>query len=862
MDTNMQHIDCVTGRTADAVSFLQRFRPAGPWLLTWIDPNKKGIETRTFTEAAAAAAWIEKYNGQRNIYFSVNPATRPLSKKAEREDIAAVEYLHVDIDPRAGEDLTAERERALKLLQEPPEGIPQPTFIVFSGGGYQGFWKLADPIPINGDLAKAEDAKRYNLQLETVLGGDKCHNVDRIMRLPGTVNLPDEKKRKKGREIALAALTAEYPENVWPVSAFTKAPTVQTPGGGFSAPEQVKISGNIARLTNAEALDEWKVPDRTKVIIVQGRHPDETKAGDDSRSAWLFDCVCQLVRSRVPDDVVYSVITDPSFRISESVLDKGSGSEQYALRQIQRAKQFLIGEHPIPDAADPMELGPEIVMNPGRLPEIIDEAESALLKATCALYQRGGRLVRPSRIDQPAEHDQLRRPRGSVVLLPVDEYWLREQMARAARWFRDAGEKGLKPADPGLQYARHLLNRPGSWRFPVLRGVIEAPTLRADGSILQQPGYDPASQLLFDPGATRFPPIAESPTWEDAARARDSLMALLRGFPFASPADCSVAIAALLTALVRPSLRTAPLFLFDAPTAGTGKSMLAELVGILATGHTPAMMSQGKSDDEDEKRQGAALIAGDSIIVLDNCERHILGDFLCSVLTQEVVQIRILGQSQRLQLPTTCMVIATGNNLTLSGDITRRAVRCRLDAGLEQPDARQFDFDPRDEITARRPELVVAGLTILRAYLAAGKPCPRPKMGSFEDWNLVRESLVWLNMADPADTCQQIRAADPRKSDLTELLRLWNACYGRKQMTVSQVAQDLEEHSTDPDRQRLHQRLLEETYRTQFNARSIGRHLSRHLDRVVGDLVLRSRASSQGAVYWVEDARQQLSLVS
>jgi hypothetical protein len=105
------------------------------------------------------------------------------------------------------------------------------------------------------------------------------------------------------------------------------------------------------------------------------------------------------------------------------------------------------------------------------------------------------------------------------------------------------------------------------------------------------------------------------------------------------------------------------------------------------------------------------MYCGDLGIHIDNCERAIVGDFLCSMLTQEIVQARILALSERRILPSTALVLASGNNFTLAGDTTRRAVISRLDAGVERPDTRTFDFDRHAEVLAARPELVVAGLT-------------------------------------------------------------------------------------------------------------------------------------------------------
>lgn len=213
-----------------APRFLQEMQPDGPWCLTAISPDKQRVITKTFVKSMNAIGtgnhftdiegFLEEHNGTNNLYFHVNPVTKILNKKAKRENIATVAHLHVDVDPEdyetrpsdmqdlsQSEWLAAEQERILaSLTTELPKGVPQPTVITFSGGGYQAFWKLNEPIPINGDLALAEDASLYNVWLEKTLGGDNCHNIDRLMRLPFTMNVPDEKKRAKGREPVMATL--------------------------------------------------------------------------------------------------------------------------------------------------------------------------------------------------------------------------------------------------------------------------------------------------------------------------------------------------------------------------------------------------------------------------------------------------------------------------------------------------------------------------------------------------------------------------------------------------------------------------------------------------------------------------------
>ena len=114
---------------------------------------------------------------------------------------------------------------------------------------------------------------------------------------------------------------------------------------------------------------------------------------------------------------------------------------------------------------------------------------------------------------------------------------------------------------------------------------------------------------------------------------------------------------------------------------------------------------------------------------IDNCERALVGDFLCSMLTQEVVQARVHGYSERRVLPSTALVLASGNNLTCVGDVSRRTVLCRLDAEVERPDTRAFEFDCHQEVLDQRPHLVIAGLTILLAFIHAGQPVTLTPMG-------------------------------------------------------------------------------------------------------------------------------------
>ena len=290
-------------------------------------------------------------------------------------------------------------------------------------------------------------------------------------------------------------------------------------------------------------------------------------------------------------------------------------------------------------------------------------------------------------------------------------------------------------------------------------------------------------------------------------------------------------MAAMLTALVRPSMRSAPLYAIDAPTAGTGKSLLAEAIGLLATGVTPAALSQGKNPEEDEKRLSTVLMAGDPVIHIDNCEQPLGGDFLCTMLTQEVVQARILGFSERRVMPSIALVLATGNNLSYESDLIRRLLPCRLDARVERPDTRDFDFDCHAEIRAARHELVVAGLTILRAYVVADRPgngTLKP-MGSFSDFDWIRGVLMWLGMEDPAKAREPIFDSDPRRDELLSVMETWDSVFGLLPVEVKDI----------PNHCDLHILLSQVACRGVWSPKSAGWWLRRNKDRTVGNFMFR-----------------------
>lgn len=204
-----------------AADFLKLLRAAGPWQLSAIDPDSGKIVTRTIKTPEAARGFIREHDGKRNLYFSVNPV-RVENIKASKTDIAAIEFVLGDLDPRDDEAPNAAKGRYLAALKP---FLPAPTFVIDSGNGVQALWRLDQPIalpkPVKGVDAKgkpiwllAPEAKavvedveaRIKILMEKLGSIAGTQNIDRILRLPWTTNLPNEVKRTKGRTACQSSL--------------------------------------------------------------------------------------------------------------------------------------------------------------------------------------------------------------------------------------------------------------------------------------------------------------------------------------------------------------------------------------------------------------------------------------------------------------------------------------------------------------------------------------------------------------------------------------------------------------------------------------------------------------------------------
>jgi len=165
---------------------------------------------KTESGQAAAMRWLTEADRKGyGIYFNANEV-KPLGKghaKAKEAEVSTVRFLHVDADLPTGtapDDVETARAELLAKIKAAPL---VPSVIINSGNGFGLFWELAEPVTVTPE--NREDIKARNVALADQLGGDDCENLDRVMRLPFTVNRPNAKKIKAGRVPVLADVVSD-----------------------------------------------------------------------------------------------------------------------------------------------------------------------------------------------------------------------------------------------------------------------------------------------------------------------------------------------------------------------------------------------------------------------------------------------------------------------------------------------------------------------------------------------------------------------------------------------------------------------------------------------------------------------------
>ena len=461
----------------------------------------------------------------------------------------------------------------------------------------------------------------------------------------------------------------------------------------------------------------------------------------------------------------------------------------------------------------------EIVLDVDEQARTIDETFN-LIREDGTLYNRAGALV------------FLRGDRT----IEADEYQLADYLARRVK-FRRIKEGVPMPASPPSWLCKRIGKLPAN--LPELMGIITAPTLRPDGSLLNEPGFDAATGLLLLPGD--FPHVPLKPSKEELRAAWRTLWLPYAEFPYVSDDDRGVAAAAILTALVRRILPTAPGFSFDAPCPSSGKTLLATCIAELCGGE-PSVIGEAKEEDELRKKFLPALMDGQPCVLLDNVKGQFQSSALEALLTSARYSDRVLGISRNLNFASNLLLLISGNNFQPAGDLWRRILTARIDPKTENAHKRVFKLDALAHCRENRQKLVAAGLTLLRGFIAAGAPnqTPGDRTGSFEAWDaLIRQCVIWLGkegvapVMDPAKSINKAQEHDPERQKLAAFLELTQrAMEAERWRTAALISKANNEVGTTEEGQPLRDTLLEIAGAGNIiNPRILGRWIEKQADR-------------------------------
>jgi hypothetical protein len=320
------------GDTDAALDFLGRWHGGDPWVVITIHPETGVTTRRDFPpgETGRARAFIDAAQGRLNCYTPVNLAA-PGATSPKKPAMRAARALWVDADLH---DTGGAPEALLARLRS---FDPPPSIIIFSGGGFWALWLLAAPYNDGGDWR--ERVERISAGFHLAAGASPtCATINRLMRLPGTVNVPGETKRARGRVPALAYVVEADWGRRWSFDTDRLPSLPAGPGDGG-------------------------VPDNLMSLVKTG---DAKKYGGD-RSRLVFYVACGLARVGWTDRQIADLLINPANGVSAHVREQPKPAE-YALKQAQNARN-VVGAEVRSEAAQVEQLNSEyaVVAHAGKV---------------------------------------------------------------------------------------------------------------------------------------------------------------------------------------------------------------------------------------------------------------------------------------------------------------------------------------------------------------------------------------------------------------------------------------------------------------------------------------------------------------
>ncbi|WP_433368403.1 hypothetical protein ACQPZX_41495 [Actinoplanes sp. CA-142083] len=715
--------------------------------------------------AVAYAASLDAA-GREGIYVQVTSArTVPeRGKRGTAADVAALPALWADLDlagpGHAEKDLPPDEAAGRAVIAA--TGLPEPTIWVHSGGGLYPIWLLTEPHQITAE--NLDDAKRLAKDWQRVIEhaaaslgwryGRGVGDLARVLRIPGTIN------RKEGGARPCRFLSASGHRYTYRhlVDALDTAIGGIAPPPSTSAPTlpAPQLPGVDRPVNTISPLDDYAArTDWADILIPAGWREHYRQ---DDVSYWTRPGkptgTSASTNALGTDRLHVFTTAAPPLEGGDSYSKGGAyaalyhgGDHSAAARELAAAGYGT----PLPEpstahrealtdilgAPPPAPAGPTRVWraeidatNPAIAADWLrDEAGRGKL---AGLFRRAGTVVHTPREGEGgylALTDNEDDEDGPAQVHPVNDSTLASRITYTYGVYRMV-KKGedYEPA-PALfprSAARTALDVPDMLpNLRVLRGVIHSPVLRPDGTLIRDPGYDPATGLLHlpEPGLV-VPRVPDEPTASDVTEAVKLLLEMVDGFPFKTEHYRANFLGMLLTPLLR-AMTPPPykLHAIEAHQPGSGKTLLANVSRHI---HGGVFRAEMPGDDTELRKQVTTILSVTTgpVVVIDNVSGALKSPALAGLLTSDQWDDRLLGGNEWVNARNDRLWTITGNNLSIGGDLPRRTIRTVIDPGVPNPELRTgFAITDLERwVKDHRGELLHALLVIVRAWVAAGRP--------------------------------------------------------------------------------------------------------------------------------------------
>jgi len=451
---------------------------------------------------------------------------------------------------------------------------------------------------------------------------------------------------------------------------------------------------------------------------------------------------------------------------------------------------------------------------------------------------------------------------GGTLVMPInsklnyiDKVLMKHSLSSLIKYL-----KKDKPCDPTNDLVDGVLRMGIIENINPVKGYVDHPIIDAKLRLFSKQGYEENMQMLGRFDHSQFDVVDRKLLDDEVTFHLGRIYAPFTEFKLAGVDDKSILMAAIFSGVLRQVLPTCPAFGFDAPMPGSGKTLLAETIAIIAAGEKPSALAPGRADYDEEfrKRLFALLLKGEKVCLFDN----IVGEFdspsFAAALTSEYYEDRILQHSRTSKIFVRTLFLITGNNLRFTGDMTRRVLKVRLKPDDDKLALREFQFDPIVKAMAMRKQIISSVLSLINHWKHCDAPKAAGTMTSFSEWDLlVRQPLALIGQQQPKNqlldllgvfTNQQANSSD--KEALIALLTAIAVYFGEGGRFK---ARDIHDAYQSNSRGHLTDAVLAFISKEKLqSSQHLGAMLKQFKDKNVEGLVLRGKITSGSFTFWIE----------